>query len=131
MGLITLAQRQLEVPGGTGPGRAKRCWLQMNFSEVLVLLAAGTLGGIFSAVVSIASLVSYPVLLALGVPPLNANMTNTASLMLTRAGSAASSRPELSQHDGFVPDREVHRAGDEALLMGFAMQPGGLVDHVR
>jgi len=61
-----------------------------------VLLAAGTLGGIFSTVVSIASLVSYPVLLALGVPPLSANMTNTVSLVLTGAGSVASSRPELA-----------------------------------
>jgi uncharacterized membrane protein YfcA len=68
----------------------------MKVSEVLVLLAAGTLGGIFSTVVSIASLVSYPVLLALGVPPLSANMTNTVSLVLTGAGSAASSRPELA-----------------------------------
>ena len=58
----------------------------MKFSEVLVLLAAGTLGGIFSTVVSIASLVSYPALLALGVPPLSANMTNTVSLVLTGAG---------------------------------------------
>jgi len=63
---------------------------------MLVLLAAGTLGGIFSTVVSIASLVSYPVLLALGVPPLAANMTNTVSLVLTGAGSVASSRPELA-----------------------------------
>ncbi len=68
----------------------------MKFSEVLVLLAAGTLGGILSTVVSIASLVSYPVLLALGVPPLAANMTNTVSLVLTGAGSVASSRPELA-----------------------------------
>ena len=57
-----------------------------EFSEVLVLFAAGTLGGIFSTVVSIASLVTYPVLLALGVPPLSANMTNTVSLVLTGAG---------------------------------------------
>jgi uncharacterized membrane protein YfcA len=68
----------------------------MKFSDVLVLLAAGTLGGIFSTVVSIASLVSYPVLLALGVPPLSANMTNTVSLVLTGAGSVTSSRPELA-----------------------------------
>jgi len=68
----------------------------MKFSEVLVLLAAGALGGILSTVVSIASLVSYPVLLALGVPPLSANMTNTVSLVLTGAGSVASSRPELA-----------------------------------
>lgn len=68
----------------------------MKLPEVLVLLAAGTLGGIFSTVVSIASLISYPVLLALGVPPLAANMTNTVSLVLTGAGSVASSRPELA-----------------------------------
>ena len=68
----------------------------MKFSEAIVLLAAGTVGGIFSTVASIASLVTYPVLLALGLPPLSANMTNTVSLVLTGAGSAASSRPELA-----------------------------------
>jgi uncharacterized membrane protein YfcA len=68
----------------------------MRISEVIVLLAAGTVGGIFSTVVSIASLVTYPALLALGVPPLSANMTNTVSLVLTGAGSAVSSRPELA-----------------------------------
>ncbi len=61
-----------------------------------MLLTAGTLGGLLSTVVSIASLVSYPVLLALGVPPLTANMTNTVSLVLTGPGSVASSRPELN-----------------------------------
>ena len=71
----------------------------MKISDVLLLLAAGTLGGIFSTVVSVASLVTYPVLLALGVPPLSANMTNTVSLVLTGAGSVAGSRPELAgQH---------------------------------
>ena len=68
----------------------------MRWSEIVVLLAAGTLGGIFSTVVAIASLISYPVLLALGLPPLTANMTNTVSLVLTGAGSVAGSRPELT-----------------------------------
>jgi uncharacterized protein len=68
----------------------------MKFAEALVLLAAGACGGILSTVVSIASLVSYPVLLALGVPPLSANMTNTVSLVLTGAGSVAGSKPELA-----------------------------------
>jgi uncharacterized membrane protein YfcA len=68
----------------------------MRLSEALVLLAAGMAGGIFSTVVAIASLVTYPVLLALGVPPLAANMTNTVSLVLTGAGSVAGSRPELA-----------------------------------
>ena len=68
----------------------------MKFSEALLLLAAGTLGGIFSTAASIASLVTYPALLALGVPPLSANMTNTVSLVLTGAGSVIGSRPELT-----------------------------------
>ena len=68
----------------------------MKFSEALLLLATGTLGGIFSTVVSIASLVTYPALLALGVPPLSANMTNTVSLVLTGAGSVIGSKPELT-----------------------------------
>src|SRR5579859_7732495 len=81
--------------GGAGRAVAGGFFPRMRITEALVLLAAGTLGGVFSTVVSIASLVSYPVLLALGVPPLSANMTNTVSLVLTGAGSVASSRPEL------------------------------------
>jgi uncharacterized membrane protein YfcA len=87
----------------------------MNISEALVLLAAGTLGGIFSTVVSIASLVSYPVLLALGVPPLSANMTNTVSLVFTGAGSVASSGPELAGQG-----RRVLRLGAITALGGAA-----------
>src|SRR6202453_357304 len=74
----------------------------MKVTEVLVLAGAGTLGGIFSTVVAIASLVTYPVLLALGVPPLSANMTNTVSLVLTGAGSVPGSRPEFDGQKDLV-----------------------------
>jgi uncharacterized membrane protein YfcA len=87
----------------------------MKFSEVLVLLAAGTLGGIFSTAVSIASLVTYPALLALGVPPLSANMTNTVSLVFTGASSVFSSRPELTGQG-----RRVLRLGVVTALGGVA-----------
>jgi uncharacterized membrane protein YfcA len=87
----------------------------MKFSEVLVLLAAGTLGGIFSTAVSIASLVTYPALLALGVPPLSANMTNTVSLVFTGASSVFSSRPELTGQG-----RRVLRLGVVTALGGAA-----------
>lgn len=63
---------------------------------LFVLIVAGVLGGIFSTVASVASVVSYPVLLALGLPPLTANVTNTMSLVLTGAGSLLGSRPELA-----------------------------------
>ena len=89
--------------------------LRMGFSEALVLLAAGTAGGIFSTVVAIASLVTYPVLLALGVPPLAANMTNTVSLAFTGASSVAASRPELAGQG-----RRVLRLGVFTALGGAA-----------
>jgi uncharacterized membrane protein YfcA len=74
----------------------------MTTYQALVLLAAGTLGGIASTVASIASVVSYPVLLALGLPPLSANVTNTVALVLTGAGSVLGSRPELEGQRGRV-----------------------------
>ncbi|MGO8887523.1 MAG: sulfite exporter TauE/SafE family protein [Streptosporangiaceae bacterium] len=60
------------------------------------LLAAGVLAGIASTVASLASIVSYPVLLALGLPPVTANVTNTVALVFTAGGAAAGSRQELA-----------------------------------
>ena len=45
-----------------------------------------------------ASLVSYPALLAVGIPPVSANVTNTAALIFTAVGSGVSSRKELKGH---------------------------------
>src|SRR5579871_3502959 len=101
--------------GGAAPSGSAPLLLRMKVSEALVLLAAGTAGGIFSTVVAIASLVTYPVLLALGVPPLAANMTNTVSLVLTGAGSVAASGPELAGQG-----RRVLRLGAVTALGGGA-----------
>ncbi len=68
----------------------------MTVAEAATLLGAGVLAGLVSVVASLASLVSYPVLLALGLPPLTANMTNTVALVFTGPGAAAGSRPELA-----------------------------------
>lgn len=76
--------------------------VDMTGCQALVLLAAGMAGGIASTVASVASVVSYPVLLALGLPPLSANVTNTMSLVLTGAGSVLGSRPELAGQRGRV-----------------------------
>lgn len=64
--------------------------------EMAGLLAAGVAAGVVSTVVSLASIVSYPALLAFGLPPLTANVTNTVALMFTAVGAAAGSRPELA-----------------------------------
>jgi uncharacterized membrane protein YfcA len=63
--------------------------------DLLVLFGVGILAGIVSVVASLASIVSYPALLALGLPPVAANVTNTVALMFTGLGAAAGSRPEL------------------------------------
>ena len=74
----------------------------MTPADLLVLALTGIAAGIVSTVAALASLVSYPVLLALGLPPLVANVTNTVSLCFTGVGAAAGSRPELAGQGGRV-----------------------------
>ncbi|HTS98817.1 MAG TPA: sulfite exporter TauE/SafE family protein [Streptosporangiaceae bacterium] len=69
---------------------------------ILALLGAGTLAGVASTVAALASVISYPVLLALGLPPVSANVTNTVALVFTGAGAAAGSRQELAGQRGLV-----------------------------
>jgi uncharacterized protein len=69
---------------------------QVTVVEALALIAAGVVAGMVSTVVGLASVISYPALLAIGLPPLSANMTNTVSLLFTGAGAAVGSRPELT-----------------------------------
>ncbi|MBO3750256.1 sulfite exporter TauE/SafE family protein [Streptosporangiaceae bacterium NEAU-GS5] len=63
---------------------------------MLGLFGAGLAAGVVSTVVSLASIVSYPALLAVGIAPLAANVTNTVSLVFTGVGAAIGSRPELA-----------------------------------
>ncbi|MFD1858859.1 sulfite exporter TauE/SafE family protein [Aeromicrobium camelliae] len=63
-------------------------------SEALLLLA-GVGAGLCGSIAGLASLVSYPALLAYGLPPFAANVTNTTAMIGTAIGAAAGSRPEL------------------------------------
>jgi hypothetical protein len=87
----------------------------VTVTEGLALVAAGVAAGVISTVVGLASVVSYPALLAIGLPPLAANMTNTVSLLFTGVGAAVGSRPELT---GQVT--RVRRLGTIAALGGGA-----------
>jgi uncharacterized membrane protein YfcA len=87
----------------------------VTVTEGLALVAAGVAAGVISTVVGLASVVSYPALLAIGLPPLAANMTNTVSLLFTGVGAAMGSRPELT---GQVT--RVRRLGTIAALGGGA-----------
>lgn len=64
--------------------------------HVVLLVLTGVAAGLVSTIVSLASLVSYPALLAMGLPPVAANVTNTVSLVFTGLGSVAGSRRELA-----------------------------------
>ncbi|WP_026342834.1 sulfite exporter TauE/SafE family protein [Nocardia sp. BMG111209] len=68
----------------------------MTVVEVAELVGAGFAAGLVSVLVSLASLVSYPALLALGLSPVSANVTNTVSLVFIGAGAALGSRAELA-----------------------------------
>jgi hypothetical protein len=100
-------------------------------ADVLVLIGAGALAGVVSTVAGLASLVSYPVLLALGLSPLSANVTNTVALTFTGAGAAAGSRPELAGQG-----RRVLRLGAVTMLGGAAgaavllLTPPGAFEYV-
>jgi uncharacterized protein len=67
----------------------------MNVLEFAFLVLAGIGAGLIGSIAGLASLVSYPALLAVGLPPVTANITNTTSLVLASVGSVSASRPEL------------------------------------
>lgn len=62
----------------------------------MLLPLAGVAAGLVGSVAGLASLISYPMLLAMGLPPVTANVTNSVSLVFASAGSIAGSRPELA-----------------------------------
>lgn len=68
----------------------------MTVAAIFALVGAGVLAGLASTVAALASVVSYPALLAAGLPPVSANVTNTVALVFTGAGAAAGSRRELA-----------------------------------
>jgi uncharacterized protein len=70
--------------------------VSLSLPALVFLFVAGVGAGLTGSVAGLASLVSYPALLAVGLPPLTANVTNTIALMGTIAGAAAGSRPELT-----------------------------------
>ena len=68
----------------------------MNVVEFVLLLVAGIAAGLIGSTAGLASLVSYPALLATGMSPLTANVTNTVALVGNAVGSISASRPELA-----------------------------------
>ena len=67
----------------------------MSVLEFGLLVLAGIGSGLAGSIAGLASLISYPALLATGLPPVTANVTNTVALVLNSVGSVSASRPEL------------------------------------
>jgi uncharacterized membrane protein YfcA len=68
----------------------------LSSSHIVFLLLGGLGAGIFNGVAGGGSLISFPLLLALGYPALTANITNTVGIWPGYAGSAAGFRNEIS-----------------------------------
>jgi len=62
------------------------------------LAVAGVAAGILGTAGGITSLIAYPALLAVGIPPLSANVTSSIALLGSGLGSTLGSRPELRDH---------------------------------
>jgi uncharacterized membrane protein YfcA len=63
--------------------------------DLLLLVCAGVGAGLAGSIAGLASLVSYPALLAIGLGPVTANVTNTVGLVFSSLGSTLGSRTEL------------------------------------
>ncbi|MEV6417173.1 sulfite exporter TauE/SafE family protein [Kribbella sp. NPDC051718] len=66
-------------------------------SEHLAVIAAGLGAGLLTSTVGVASLVSFPVLIALGIPPVVANVSNTLGLIPGGLGGSLGYRRELRE----------------------------------
>src|SRR3954464_13215519 len=100
----------------------------MSAGEFALLVLAGVGAGLTGSIAGLASLISYPALLAVGIPPVTANVTNTVALVLNSVGSVSASRPELT-----AQGRRLRRLAVTAVLGGGAGMallplppPGGL-----
>lgn len=83
--------------------------------QVPLVVLAGIGAGLTGSIAGLASLISYPALLAIGLPPITANVTNTVALVFGGVGSVLGSRPELTGQA-----RRVRRLAGAGVLGGAA-----------
>ena len=69
----------------------------MTAAEVLLVLAAGLGAGVLSSTVGVASLLSFPVLVAIGLPPVVANVSNTLGMIPGGLGGVLGYRDEVRE----------------------------------
>ncbi|MBD8606793.1 sulfite exporter TauE/SafE family protein [Aeromicrobium sp. CFBP 8757] len=72
--------------------------MDLSTLDHLAVIGAGFGAGVVAASVGVASLVSFPVLLALGLPPVTANASNTVGLVPGGLSGSFGYRRELRMH---------------------------------
>ena len=72
----------------------------MSVPEILAVLAAGLGAGILTSTVGVASLLSFPVLVAVGLPPIVANTSNTIGMTPAGLSGSFGYRKELREFPG-------------------------------
>ena len=99
--------------------------------EWIFLLFAGVLAGVIGTAGGITSLVAYPSLLAVGLAPLAANVTNSVALLGSGIGSAARARPDIPGHARtlreWVPQSVLFSLGGAVLLV---LTPGSVFGRI-
>lgn len=68
----------------------------VSLEELFMLVAVGLLAGAVNAVAGGGSMISFPALLAMGVPPVTANVTNTVAALPGYVGGSIGYLPELA-----------------------------------
>ncbi|CAN5413938.1 sulfite exporter TauE/SafE family protein [soil metagenome] len=66
--------------------------------DLIILVVGGVAAGIIGTAGGITSLVAYPLLLAVGLPPLTANFTGSVAMLGSGIGSTLRARPDLVGH---------------------------------
>mgnify|MGYP001348597578 CR=1 FL=1 len=92
----------------------------MGLPEVLLVLAAGFAAGTINAVAGGGSLISFPALIAVGLPPVAANVSNSIAVFPGYLASVAASRADLPQRRWLlrlVPGAVLGSAAGCALLL--------------
>ncbi|MEU6933928.1 sulfite exporter TauE/SafE family protein [Streptomyces sp. NPDC046385] len=87
--------------------------MALSIWEALAVFGAGTAAGAINTVVGSGTLITFPVLLATGLPPITANVSNTLGLVSGSVSGAIGYRSELKGQK-----KRVLRLGGTALVGG-------------
>ncbi|HEV7958947.1 MAG TPA: sulfite exporter TauE/SafE family protein [Acidimicrobiales bacterium] len=103
----------------------------ISLSHAVLLVVAGVLAGVMGTAGGITSLISYPALLAVGIAPLPANVTNVVALVGSFPGAAIGSRPELRGQGSWLRRWALLVAIGGALGVALLLlTPNGLFNHL-